>query len=120
MDNDEFFRRDFPIVRAKELGGDRTDDEPQTHMNDFRRRLTEILDRDSFFEGFLRFCMTANSMRRTYQIPAVWTLKDTITPDTLFARPPDQKSLVRYDPETHPDAGRRRRHRDRPALPAFS
>ena len=44
--------------------------------------------------------MTANRMRRTYQIPAVWTLKDMITPDTVFTRPPDQKSLVRYDPET--------------------
>ena len=100
QDNDEFFRRDFPIVRAKELGGDRTDDGLQAHLNDFRRRLTEIIERDSLFEGFLRFCMTANRMRRSYQIPAVWTLKDTITPDTLFTRPPDQKSLVRYDPET--------------------
>ena len=100
QDNDEFFRRDFPIVRAKELGGDRTDDGLQADLNDFRRRLTEIIERDSLFEGFLRFCMTANRMRRSYQIPAVWTLKDTITPDTLFTRPPDQKSLVRYDPET--------------------
>jgi ribosomal protein L16 Arg81 hydroxylase len=100
MDNDEFFRKDFPIVRAREFGGDRSDDELQAHLSAFRSRLNEVVGRESFFEGFLRYCMTANRVRRTYQLPNDWTLRDTITPDTMFTRPPDQKALIRYDPET--------------------
>jgi len=68
-------------------------------MAEFRSRMTEILRGDALTEAFIQYCMASNPLRRTYQLPSTWTLKDEITPDTTFMLPDEQKTLVRYDPD---------------------
>ncbi len=99
MDNDEFFRKDFPIVRAAEFGDGETSSDLSDHLDEFRKRMAALLEGDSLGEAFVRYCMTSNPVRRTYQFPHPWTLKQEITPESLFTRPPDQKALIRYDPD---------------------
>lgn len=53
MNNEEFFRQDFPVVWAKELGGTHGNGAFAEHMEEFRRRMHEILDRDSLQEAFV-------------------------------------------------------------------
>jgi ribosomal protein L16 Arg81 hydroxylase len=97
MNNDEFFRVDFPIANAQILGGDRDDRELNEHLETFRAKLREFIDGDAFVETLVRYCMSANPVKKTHQLPTTWTLHESITPDTLFEMSPDQKALVRFD-----------------------
>jgi mannose-6-phosphate isomerase-like protein (cupin superfamily) len=97
---DELFRKDVPLPGARALGGSRPETELLAHWRELRDRLVEILADDATLGGFLQFCMTRNPTRRAYQLPHLVLLEDEITLETRFVLAPDQKALVRYDPES--------------------
>ena len=100
MDNEEFFREDFPVVGAKELGGTHTNGAFAEHMDEFQRRMHEILDRESLPEAFVHFCMKTNPMRRAFQLPHTWSVIEEMDLNTCFMVPASQKVLVDYDDHT--------------------
>ena len=100
MDNEEFFRKDFPTVDTKMFNGELSDDELTVHLNEFRDRLKEMLDRDSLKEAFVRYIMSANPLKKQSALPHVWTLGEEVTEQTQFVAPIGQKALVRFDDET--------------------
>ena len=100
MENDEFFRKDFPIVRAVELGGDRTDGALAAHIEEFRKRFRDILDSEALTESLIQYLMTSNPIRKKFLLPELGALADRITRKTQFVIPADQKALVRYDEES--------------------
>jgi ribosomal protein L16 Arg81 hydroxylase len=94
MKREDLFRRDFPLVRSRALGGDRSDDALEAHCRQLAKRLQEIVaDRDAF-GGFLQAGVVATKIRRTYQLPELVTLREQITPETRFVFAPNQKALA--------------------------
>jgi len=100
METDEFFRRDFPIVNASELGGDKQDHALEEHLNEFRRRMQDVLNRKSFMDILLHYLMQTNPVRRSYQIPRLWEFKSHLTSQTQLILYPGQKAVIRHDPQT--------------------
>lgn len=100
MATDPLVRQSFPLARARALGGDRPEQELQEHWDAVRRRLVDVLGQDGLLDAFLQFCMTQNRVRRTYQLPHHVMLGERLTMDTPFVVAPDQKALIRYDPES--------------------
>ena len=100
MSNEEFFRKDFPVANTQSFGGTHADDALNEHFDSFRERLHEMIDAESLPEAFNRYIMSANPVRREHQLPDTWTIKETITQDTRFFIPAEQKALIRYDEET--------------------
>lgn len=94
MNSEEFFRKDFPLVRARALGGDRPEIELESHWRELAERLRALLAGDDLLEGFLRAGVVANRIRRSYQLPELVTLREQITPETRFVLAPHQKALV--------------------------
>jgi ribosomal protein L16 Arg81 hydroxylase len=99
MNNDEFFRRDFPVAGAKAFGGP-IEGPFEAHFAEFRRRLIEVIQGDALMEAFLQYCMNSNPVRRTRQLPQDWLIAEKMTPETVFELPVEQKALIRYDPDT--------------------
>ena len=99
MNNDEFFRRDFPVAGAKALGGT-MEGALETHVAEFRRRVTEVIQGDALMEALTQYCMSGNPVRRNRRLPHDWMVEEQITPETAFEIPVGQKTLIRYDPET--------------------
>lgn len=97
--NDEFFRKDFPVADASMFGGEQSSQALNEHLNEFRSKIKEILDGASFQEAFIRFCTSSNPLKRQSELPSVWTLDDDISQDTLFELPSTQKTVIRYDDE---------------------
>lgn len=100
MKNEEFFRKDFPVANAKSFGGSNDDSALKKHFESFRDRLHEMIDAEALPEAFTRYIMSANPVNREHQLPATWTIKDTITQETRFFIPDEQKALIRYDEES--------------------
>lgn len=100
MNNEEFFRKDFPVANVGSFGGAYADEALNKHLASFRERLHEMIDAESLPEAFNRYIMSANPVRRQHQLPDTWTIKETITEDTEFFIPADQKALIRYDEES--------------------
>jgi ribosomal protein L16 Arg81 hydroxylase len=97
METDEFFRRDFPIVNAIELGGDRQDQALEEYLNEFRRRVQETVNRKGFMDTLLHYVMQSNPVRRRYQMPRLWEFKNSLTPQTRLILYPAQKAIIRHD-----------------------
>ncbi len=99
MNGDEFFRRDFPVAGATALGGT-IDGAFEAHVDEFRRRLSAIIQGDALTESVIRYCMSSNPVRRNRPLPQDWMLEEKITPETEFKIPAAQKALIRYDSDT--------------------
>lgn len=99
MSNDELFRRDFPVADAAMLGGEGDDTSLDAFMQQFQQRIHEIFSSEALREVFIRYCMSTNPIIRRSDLPRTWLLEETITEDTGFAIPAEQKALIRYDPE---------------------
>ena len=99
MNNDEFFRRDFPVAGAKALGG-AVEGALETHVAEFRRRVTEVVQGDALMEALIQYCMSGNPVKRNRRLPHDWMIEDQVTSETAFEMPVGQKALIRYDPET--------------------
>jgi ribosomal protein L16 Arg81 hydroxylase len=97
MKGEELFRKDFPLVRSRALGGDRPGADLESHWRELADRLRGMVTDDTLLEGFLRAGVVATKIRRTYQLPELVTLRELITPETRFVLAPHQKALV---PET--------------------
>ena len=97
--NDEFLRKDFPVVQLDELGGNRSSNEFNSHIELFRQHVKNILDDEALYESFLQFCMVKNPLPRNFQLPDLALLKDEIDKTTEFKMAGDQKVLARYNKE---------------------
>lgn len=96
---DEWFRRDFPLAAAVELGGYR--DGLRAHFEEFRTRVTELFNRDALFEAFIEYIQVTNNKRSAGRaLPDLWTLEDRLTPDMKFRFNPLQKAVIRYDEDS--------------------
>ncbi|MGA8259035.1 MAG: cupin domain-containing protein [Arenicellales bacterium] len=95
--NDEFLRRDFPVAGIELLGGGKPDDAFLQHVDNFRERIREVIDKENLIESFLQFSMIKNPVPRNFQLPELALMKDAIRPDTVFTMAADQKILARYD-----------------------
>jgi ribosomal protein L16 Arg81 hydroxylase len=92
---DEAFRTDFSIARAAELGGDGDPDLLRQEVEEFRDRLSLILEPDSLRESLLRFIMQGNSVRRFYQLPDLPRFGDLLDENTRLVIAPAQKVVLR-------------------------
>jgi ribosomal protein L16 Arg81 hydroxylase len=95
--NDEFLRKDFPVVNLDLLGGTGSSDAFMHHVESFRKHVRDILDNDELIESFLHFCMIKNPVPRNFQLPDLALMKDKISPNTRFRLSVDQKILTRFD-----------------------
>jgi hypothetical protein len=57
----------------------------------------QLLEHKEIMSNLVRFCMQANPVRRRYQMPDMWELKEKISPQTTFSFNPVQKALFNYD-----------------------
>jgi ribosomal protein L16 Arg81 hydroxylase len=99
MNNEEFFRRDFPVAGARALGGT-IDGALEAHVAEFRHRMTEVIQGDALMEALIQYCMSANPVKRNRRLPHDWMIDQRISPETAFELPAEQKTLIRYDPDT--------------------
>ena len=102
MNEQEFFRRDFPIVKAKQLGGERDDGAIEEHLSEFRDQLANVLADDELKAQFIKFCMVSNPVRKARRMPEIASLSTEITARTAFELPADQKLLANYDDAERP------------------
>lgn len=100
MNNDEFFREDFPLIYASEFNGPLDDGALQRHLEKFKDRVKELIDSEALDESFIKYIMLSNGIRRSYQMPETWEIKDSITPETVFEIPEEQKFVIRYNSES--------------------
>ena len=101
MRQEEFLRRDFPIVDLNLLGGEQREDDFEQHLTEFQEKMHEIFsDRESLREHIIQFSMTTMQARRNFNLPDMALLRDTITPQTRFRMASGQKFITRYDPDT--------------------
>jgi len=100
MNGDEFFRQDFPLVDAGELGGRRSDKELESHLEAFSRKVADMMQDQGLKGRFLEFCMTSNPVQKKRQLPDLISLAAEITPETTFTISPEQKFLTTYDAGT--------------------
>ena len=97
-DRDDFYRRDFPIVRARSMGGSRSGERYQQHMKEFRSRIIALLDNEQVMDELLtRYCLLSNPLLPEFNLPAAWNQVNDITPDTELVVRQDQKFVVYYD-----------------------
>jgi len=94
MNQDALLRRDFPLVRAAALGGERDDGSLEAHVEAVSARLREVLDPERLTPLMLEYCMLSNGIRRDFQFPLEATIGESITPQTCFAPEASQKFLV--------------------------
>lgn len=96
-DNDPGLRRDIPLARIAELGGNEADllDEAVT---EFRQRLLEALEPAALKESLLRYAMLNNPARRYFQLPELPDFARAVSAETQLATNPDQKVLLRCSP----------------------
>jgi len=97
MDYDEFFRKDFPLIQSRALGGNREDAGLEKHMEELCRRMNSLLNPKELMPSLVRFCMQNNPVRRRYQMPSLWEIKEKMTPQTAFILNPAQKILYHFD-----------------------
>jgi ribosomal protein L16 Arg81 hydroxylase len=97
MDYDEFFRKDFPLVQSRALGGSREDSALEKHLAEFCRRMAGLFKPEEMMPSLVRFCMQNNPVRRRYQMPSMWEIKEKISPQTFFILNPAQKILYHFD-----------------------
>lgn len=100
LETDETIRRDLPLPRAQALGGDRPEGEMTAAWSALREHLIERLCDERLLDAFLQHCMAQNPPRRTYQLPQLVVLDEQLTMETRFVIAPEQKALIRYEPET--------------------
>ncbi len=97
---DEFLRRDIPVVQLNLLGGDQADNEFKKHFKDFREHMKEVFEDDALMESFLQYSMIKNPVPRNFQLPDLALMKDSIDPTTQFKMAVDQKILTRFSEES--------------------
>lgn len=97
MDQDEFFRRDFPVIQTRALGGHREESALEKHLEIFRQRMHQLLDQKEIMGSLVRFYMQSNPVGRSYQMPGMWEFKERISPAVRLAFSPVQKVLFHYD-----------------------
>lgn len=100
MHNEEFFRKDFPVAAASALGGPVDDAALDAHLEEFRRRVIEVMAGDALREAVISYVMESNPVKRLRQLPQAFLLEDRIAPETTFQIPAAQKTIIRYDPDT--------------------
>jgi len=101
MEREEFLRQDFPVVHIQSFGGERSDDEFDAHLDEFARRVGGFLqEKEQLKELFVRYCLTTMKPRRSFRLPDMALLRERLAPGTEFEMTPQQKAVVRYDPDT--------------------
>lgn len=97
LNNDEWYRRDFPFAEARELGGYRQGLEE--HFQEFVDRTIKIFKSEALFESLLEYAQISNSFRGSVSISDFWNIENIITPETDFKLNPLQKCIIRFDPD---------------------
>ena len=101
MEGDEFFRKDFPIIRSPLMGGSRDISSYREHMDEFRKRLIEFINDEEFMDELLtRYCMLKNPRRTENSLPFAWDEVSGLTEKSELVIRPEQKFVVHYDDET--------------------
>lgn len=96
MEKDEFFRRDFPVVSAVELGGDRDPSGLLEHLESFQEKLRNAIDSKELPGQLLEYLMISNPLIRQFNFPFESTLQETIQPADHFECMVGQKFLINY------------------------
>jgi hypothetical protein len=100
INDEEFYRIDFPIARSELIGGNRAREFVASHMDEFRQRMVAHLEDEPFMEELLmRYCMASSPLTRDYELPNAWADKTQIRKQTDLMVPIDQKFVVHYDDE---------------------
>ena len=101
MWEEEYFRRDFPIIDAGEFGG-RIEDSPMAaSLEEFREQVKRFIEDQDLENALTEFIMTRNSPLHSTDValPGLGTLEESLDPETVFEFPDAQKALVSHDPE---------------------
>ena len=99
-DRDDFFRRDFPIIRSLPKVGNPPGAAYRRHMDEFRQRMIGLLDNEDFMDELLtRYCLLANPLNIEFNLPFAWDRLHGLTPETQLVIKPEQKFAVNYDDE---------------------
>ncbi len=97
MENEAFFRKDFPIADSSLFGGHRDSAEVLKSLDVFRQKFTDLLSDDQLAESFTRYVMTANPIKKVHTLQKDWVLGEKLVPQTEFSIVANQKVIVRYD-----------------------
>lgn len=101
MDGDEFYRKDFPLIRSDLLGGERDSKAFDGHLNEFRQRLRAMLDDDEMMRQYLvRYSLLHNTTPKEYHLPSAWENGHDISLQTKLSVHEDQKFVVYCDEDT--------------------